>query len=463
MLRLSLMSLLLLAMSAARAVAAPPNVVLILADDLGWSDLGCQGSTYYETPHIDRLATEGMRFTRYYTSPNCVPSRAALMTGQYAPRTGMYTVGESERGEASKRKLKPPINVEDLPLDRKTIADVLKGAGYATGMFGKWHLGPGEEHHPAKRGFNEALASQGKHFKFVTRPPVEHADDAYHGDFMTDRAVDFISRNKSRPFFLYLPHFLVHSPIDPKPELGERWKKKPPSGTHWNPDYAAMIQSLDESVGHVMRALEAARLADNTLVIFSSDNGGVGGYHRTEAPSKNRGITDNAPLSGGKGTLREGGVRVPFIARWPEAIPARAVCETPITHVDLMPTLASLAGAALPEQTIDGVDLSPLLRNATATLPRDALFLHFPVYLESYVHDDGWRTTPGSFIIAGDWKLIEYFEDGRKELYHLGEDIGETRNLIDAQPEMARKLHDRLAGWRSDVNAAMPEPVMRSE
>lgn len=459
MFRLCLLGLLLLTMSAARAMAAPPNVVLILADDLGWTDLACQGSAYYETPHIDRLASEGMRFTRYYTSPNCVPSRAALMTGQYAPRTGMYTVGESERGEASKRKLKPPVNVEDLPLDRKTIADVLKGAGYATGMFGKWHLGAGDKHHPSKRGFDEALASQGKHFKFVTRPPVEHADDAYHADFMTDRAVDFISRNKARPFFLYLPHFLVHTPIDPKPEIAERWKTKAPSGTHWNPEYAAMIQSLDESVGRVMQAIADAGIAEHTLVIFASDNGGVGGYYRTEPASTNRGITDNAPLSGGKGTLREGGVRVPFIARWPGTIPAGSVCETPIVHVDLLPTFAALCGAALPEQPLDGVNLSPLLRDATATLARDALFLHFPVYLQSYVHDDGWRTTPGSLIIAGDWKLIEYFEDGRKELYHLGEDIGETRNLIDAQPEVARKLYDRLVAWRSEIGAAMPEPV----
>jgi arylsulfatase A-like enzyme len=324
-------------------------------------------------------------------------------------------------------------------------------------MFGKWHLGPGDEHHPSQRGFDQALASQGKHFNFVTRPPVEDAKDAYHADYMTDRAVDFISRHKARPFFLYLPHFLVHTPIDPKPGIAEAWKKKPARGTHWNPDYAAMIQSLDESVGRVMQAIADAGIADHTLVIFTSDNGGVGGYYRTEAPSKNRGTTDNAPLSGGKGTLREGGVRVPFIARWPGTIPAGSVCETPIAHVDLMPTFAALSGAALPEQPIDGVDISPLLGDAAATLKRDALFLHFPVYLQSYVHDNGWRTTPGSFIIAGNWKLIEYFEDGRKELFHLGEDIGETRNLLEAQPDMARKLHDRLVAWRSEVGAAMPE------
>lgn len=440
----------------AHAEEQRPNIVFILADDLGWADLGCQGSDYYETPHIDRLAAEGMRFTRYYASPNCVPSRAALMSGHYAPRTGMYTVGDSERGRAEDRKLAVPVNVEALPLGLKTIADVLRGAGYATGMFGKWHLGTEDAYHPSKRGFDEAISSQGKHFNFVTRPLVEHGAEAYHGDFMTDRAVDFIARRKGEPFFLYLPHFLVHKPIEPKPALAARWKEKPATGIHSNADYAAMIESLDESVGRVMAALETAGIADKTLLIFTSDNGGLGSYDHTEPPSETKVVTDNHPLGGGKGTLREGGVRVPFIARWPGRVSPGSVCNTPIAHVDMLPSFAAMAGAALPEQPLDGVDIAPLLAGQTSEFPKRAIYLHFPVYLESYVHERGWRTTPGSFVVEDDWKLIEYFETGQVELYNLAEDVAEAKNLAEAHPELAARLKSQLTSWRSEIGAAIP-------
>lgn len=438
--------------------APRPNILFIQADDLGWTDLGCQGSEYYETPNIDRLAAQGIRFTRFYVSPNCTPSRAALLSGQYAPRTGIYTVGDTVRGDAEDRKLNVPENVRDLPLDRKTLGDVAKAAGYATGIFGKWHVGVDGDHHPAKRGFDEAITSQGKHYGFVTKPLVDHPADEYYTDFVTARGVDFIHRHKAEPFFLYIPYFAVHSPIDPKPEYAARWKDKPAKGTHWNSKYAAMIQSLDEGVGRLLDALDVNGLAGNTLVIFTSDNGGVGGYARTEPPGEHPMVTSNEPLRGGKGTLYEGGVRVPFIVRWPGVAPAGTTCAAPIAHVDFLPTLADLLSVPQPKQPLDGVSLLPLFRDPAGSLPARNLYLHFPGYLESYVRESGWRTTPAAYVIAGDWKLIRYFEDNRAELYNLAQDPGEHEDVAATQPEKVKELGDALAQWQRDIHAAMPTP-----
>src|SRR5262245_12188977 len=234
-----------------------PNVIFILADDLGWTDLGCQGSKFYETPNIDKLAAAGLRLTNAYTcGPNCQPTRAALMSGQYGPRTGVYTVGSIDRFDWKSRPLRPVDNVIRLPLDRKTIGDVVKAAGYATGLFGKWHLGDDTEHHPSKRGFNEAIVSAGQHFDFVTRPMAEYPKGTYLADFLTDKAADFIRRHKDRPFFLCLHHFGVHAPHQAKPELIARFKDRPAAGGHHNPTYAAMIASVDESVGRVVAILD---------------------------------------------------------------------------------------------------------------------------------------------------------------------------------------------------------------
>src|SRR5829696_761355 len=288
-----------------------PNIVYIMADDLGWTDVACYGSKYYETPNIDRLAKEGTKLTSGYTcGPNCQPTRAALLSGQYQPRTGVYTVGNIDRFDWQSRPLRPVDNVTTLPLDKITLADSMKKAGYATGMFGKWHLGPLEGNtHPSARGFDEAIESSGKHFDFDTSPKTEYPKGQYLADFLTDRAVDFITKHKAEPFFLYLPHFGVHSPHHAKPELVARFKKKPGVGGHNNPTYAAMIASVDESVGRIMKLLDELKLTENTLVIFSSDNGGVGGYRRAGVTAGKE-VTDNAPLRGGKGMLYEGGVRV---------------------------------------------------------------------------------------------------------------------------------------------------------
>jgi arylsulfatase A-like enzyme len=447
----------LIALLACQAPAADkPNLVFILADDLGYTDVGCFGSKYYETPNIDRLASQGMKLTSHHHHQNCQPTRAALMSGQYAPRTGVYTVGGIDRFDWSMRPLRPVDNVTSLPLDKVIIAKALKDAGYATGMFGKWHLGQNGDFHPGKRGFDEAIESSGVHFKFKTDPPVEHPKDQYLADFLTDKAVDFIQRHKDGPFFLYLPHFGVHSPHQAKPELIARFKDKPGVGGHNNPTYAAMIASVDESVGRVMAELEKQGIADNTVLIFSSDNGGVGGYAR-EGIKKAGDITDNAPLRSGKGSLYEGGTRVPFIVRWPGVTKAGSSANVPTIHVDIYPTFLEIAGApAPPNQPLDGESLVPLFRNAGASLKRDAIFQHFPGYLGAGT--DTWRTTPVGLVQSGPWKLMEFFEDHHLELYNLDDDIGETRNLATQMPEKAAELKAKMVAWREAVGARMPTP-----
>lgn len=437
--------------------AAPqkPNIIFIMADDLGYTDVACFGSKYYETPNIDRLAAQGMRLTNFHQHQNCTPTRAALMSGQYAPRTGVYTVGGINRFDWSKRPLRPVDNVTNLPLDRVIVAGALKSAGYATGMFGKWHIGNEGDYHPGRRGFDEAIVSQGVHFNFATNPKTEYPKGQYLADFLTDKAVDFIQRHKDGPFFLYLPHFGVHSPQQAKPELIAKFKAKPGSGGHNNPTYAAMIASVDESVGRVMAKLDELKLAENTVLIFASDNGGVGGYVREGIKKTGSDVTDNAPLRSGKGSLYEGGTRVPFVVRWPGKVKAGAVCDLPAIHVDMYPTFVALAGAKLPaRQVFDGESLLPLFRDPKAKLAREAIFQHFPGYLGA--GQDSWRTTPVSLIQAGDWKLMEFLEDGRLELYNLREDIGETKNLATTKPEKAAELHAKLVAWRASINAPMP-------
>ena len=444
--------------------ARKPNIVFILADDLGWTDVGCFGSKYYESPNIDRLASQGMRFTNGYSAaPNCAPTRAALMSGQYEPRTGIYTVGSVNRFAWETRPLRPVDNVTTLPLDKITVAQALKDAGYATGMFGKWHLGNSPEAHPSKRGFDEAIVSMGKHFDFVTDPPVSYPKGQYLADFLTDHAVDFIKRHKDEPFFLYLPHYAVHAPIDAKPDLIAKFKDKPPVDGHNNPTYAAMIASVDESVGRVMATLDELNLADNTLLIFSSDNGGVGGYSRAGIKVAHE-FTDNAPLRGGKGMLYEGGVRVPFIFRWPGKIKPGTTSEQPIISVDLYPTFCAIAGTKPPQaEPLDGVSIMPVLTGESPSLNRDAIYWHFPGYLGG--SKDNWRTTPGSAIRIGDMKLIEYFEDMHVELYNLKDDVSQQHDLAKSQPDVAKSMTQKLEAWRNETHAKMPTantPVERS-
>ena len=454
-----------------------PNVIFILADDLGWRDLGAYGSGYYETPNIDRLAAQGMKFTNYHSAQNCAPARAALMSGQYAPRTGIYMVGSvaEKGGDLQDRPLKPIENTRDLGLDKITIAQALKNNGYVTAMFGKWHLGNYEKnpaYHPSRRGFDEAIETSGKHFKFQLSPETNHDPNAYLADWLTDKSIDFIRRNKEKPFFLYLPHFAPHSPFQAKKELEQRFAAKPPVEGHSNPTYAAMIYSLDESVGRIMALLEELKLDKNTVLIFSSDNGGVGGYDKPgglirkdsddsvdNAPIKNKNedlITDNSPLRSGKGSFYEGGTRVPFIVRWPGKIKEGSVSDVPAIHVDLYPTLLDATQSVKPESyTLDGKSLVPIFINAEEP-KREGIFQHFPAYLGAGTGQ--WRATPVSTVISGDWKLMEFLENNRVELYHLREDIGEKNNLAEKNIEKRNELLRRLHQWREEIKAPMPTP-----
>jgi arylsulfatase A-like enzyme len=462
---------LILSLATLHAADRKPNIILIMADDLGWTDTAAYGSKYYETPNIERLAKEGMKLMSHHHCQNCTPTRAALMSGQYGARTGVYTVGGIERFDWSSRPLRPVDNVTQLPLDRDIIARQLKAGGYATGMFGKWHIGETGAFHPGKRGFDEAIVSAGVHFNFKTSPETDYPKGAYLADFLTDRAVDFITRHKDGPFFLYLPHFGVHAPYQAKADLIAKFKPKAGVGGHNNPVYAAMIASVDESVGRVMKTLDDLKLADNTVLIFTSDNGGVGGYARPdglirepgkEGQAKKKkpgdedggGVTDNTPLRSGKGSLYEGGTREPFIVRWPGVTKPGTTCEVPTAHVDIFPTFLELAAAPKPRQVLDGESLVKLFRDPAAKLQRDAIFQHFPGYLGS--GPGLWRTTPVSVIQAGDWKLMEYLEDGKLELYNLRNDIGETKNLAADMPDKTKELHARLVAWRKEVNAPMP-------
>ncbi len=428
-----------------------PNFVVILIDDLGWTDLGLgsqtrhvafgvpfMGSKYYETPRIDKLAAEGVVFTSAYSNaPNCAPTRACLMSGQYSPRHGVYTVGTSERGESKRRKLIPTPNAQELGTEHVTLAEALKPAGYTCACLGKWHLGNKAPYRPQDRGFDVVWdRSSGGHWL---------KDGQYLADRLTDEALKFIETNRAKPFFLYLSHHGVHTPIQAKPELVEKYKRKPPSGGHNNPTYAAMIESIDQSVGRVLDKLDELRLSDNTAVVFFSDNGGYG----------NATVMD--PLRGSKGMLYEGGIRVPAIIRWPgKARPGRT-CDVPIIGLDFYPTILEMAGAPKPTgHVLDGESLVPLLRD-TGALKREALFWHYPVYLEPYNAGQWpWRTTPAGAIRKGDWKLIEFFEDGRIELYNLKDDIAEKNNLASTKPDKARELHKLLADWRRSLNAPVP-------
>lgn len=435
--------------------ARPPNIVFILADDLGWTDVACYGGKYYETPNLDRLAAQGLKFTSYYTNaPNCSPTRASLMTGMYPPRHGIYTAigGAGDQAPPADAKLIPAPNGRRLPLEFTTIAQSLKQAGYVTGLFGKWHLGENNEYHPAQRGFDEAVTSMGKHFAFRTNPASNDATpETWLGDYLTAKAESFIERHQSEPFFLYLPHFTVHLPHEAKKELIAKYEKKAPVGGHKNPVYAAMVEGLDQSVGRVMAKLDALNLSENTLLIFASDNGGVGGYERTSQRADNRNHTDNTPLRGGKGQLYEGGVRVVLLARWLKTIKPGSVTAQPVISMDFFPTFLELAGSkAAATQPRDGVSLAGLLKSSGKhQLKRDALYWHFPVYLPG-------RTVPVSSVRSGDWKLIEFLEDSRLELYHLAQDLSERNDLSAKMPDQTRALHEKLKTWRQMTNAAMP-------
>ncbi len=429
------------------ATQRPPNIVFFLIDDLGWRDLGFMGSRYYETPRIDRLAMEGLVFSNAYANaPNCAPSRACLMSGLYTPRHGVYTVGSPARGKAKHRKLVPTQNRTDLDGNFVTIAELLQQQGYATAHVGKWHLGddPTTQGFDVNIGGNKSGSPRGGYFAPYKNPQLPNGPKGEHLTArLTDEAIDFVRKNRETPFFLHLAHYAVHTPIQAVEERTEKYRNKSGDGHHNNPKYAAMVESVDISVGRILDVLDELDLRDNTLVVFFSDNGGHGN------------VTGMHPLRGAKGMLYEGGIRVPMIMAWPGRIRGGS-CETPVLGIDLFQTFAELGGAK-PERA-DGVSLTPLLDGEE--LPARSLHWHFPAYLQATKRSKNpWRTTPAAAIRQGDWKLIEFFEDGRLELYDLGSDIGETRNLAEQHPDRVAAMHDQMKAWRESVAAPVPREL----
>jgi arylsulfatase A-like enzyme len=450
----------------------PMNVVLIVADDLGWADIGCQGADLHETPRIDRLAAGGVRFSQAYAASVCSPTRSSLMTGKHPARLGITIWLEAARTPppSRNRKLIPPPAVADLPLEEVTIAEVLHAAGYLTALVGKWHLGDAA-HYPETQGFDinvggtfwgapqtffypySGRGAFGDEFRYVP-----HLELGKPGEYLTDRLTDEALKiidaaaAADQPFFLAITHHAPHTPIEAKPEQVAYYEKKlAAAGTgnglhHRNATYAAMIHSLDENVGRVLDRLDERGLAGQTLVVFTSDNGGyVNEYNKTR-------VTDNFPLRSGKGSLYEGGVRVPLIVRWPGLTPQGAVCSEPVAVMDLYPTLRDrlAPGEGPPADTLDALSLAPLLRDPSARLERDALFFHYPHYYPT--------TSPVGAIRAGDWKLLEYFEDNHLEVYNLKDDLAESHDLAATRTEIAEDLRDRLHAWRRSVGARMPAP-----
>jgi arylsulfatase A-like enzyme len=407
------------------ATPTPPNIIFILADDLGINDLACYGRTEHRTANLDRLASQGVRFTSAYCAQSiCSPSRAAILTGKAPARLHLTTYLPGRPDCAAQKLLHPDIR-QQLPVEEKTLAEHLKAAGYVTACIGKWHLG-GNGFQPTDQGFD--LYRPGK---AVTKPSdTEGGKGEYE---LTRWAEEFVETNRARPFFLYLAHDSPHIPYSAKTNLVAR------NAQAFNPVYAAVIETLDDTVGRLLAKLDSLALATNTLVIFTSDNGGL---HVPEGPHAT--ITHNAPFRAGKGFLYEGGLRIPLIVRWPGVIAAGRVESSPVINTDWLPTLLHLAGAKVPHD-LDGVNMAALLAG-TAQPPVRPLFWHFPHYTNQ-------GSQPAGAVRENGWKLIEHYEDGRLELFDLANDIGETKNLAGIEKERAMRMAASLAKWRSDVGA----------
>jgi len=436
-----------------------PNIVFIFIDDLGWKDMGYMGSDYYETPNIDNIAKQGMIFTNAYANAaNCAPTRASLLTGQYSPRHRVFTVASSARGKSKNRRLIPIENSRVVDQDKITIAEALKKSGYVSAAIGKWNVGL----KPEQQGFDFNIDRYDLDIKGHFSEKGE-----YLTDLLTDEAVNFIKRNNpnktKKPFFLYLAHHAVHTPIRAKKNMIKEFEKKPADEYHNNATYAAMIKSVDESVARINQVLEELDLSDNTLLVFFSDNGGHGTY------------TSQKPLRGGKGMFYEGGIRVPMFVYWQGKVIPGSTCDEPVIGTDFYPTFLQLAGIPAPENyELDGTSILPLLKGEKR-LGRESLFWHFPCYLEAYKgmtsesRDPIFRTRPVSVIRKRDWKLLMFHEewvlDGGKdkiasnnsiELYNLKNDLSEANNLCNSEIEKRNELLNDLLNWQQEINAPIP-------
>lgn len=439
-----------------QAKVRQPNIVFIMADDLGWADLKVTGSDFYETPNIDRLASQGMLFTNAYAAAaNSAPSRACFMTGMYTPRHGVFTVNPPDRGDKTKRKLISVPNNEDVCSDFVTMAEALQTKGYQCGHIGKWHLGDDKDGTgPLSQGFifniaGERAGTPYSYFYPYCNPKKKKChlglDEGTPGEYLTDRltseAIEFMKDHKEQPFFLYLAHHAVHTPLHAPQQLIEKYEKKAKGKHHANPVYAAMIESLDYNVGRVCHAIDSLGITDNTMIVFYSDNGG------------SEPVTDNFPLREGKGAPYEGGTRVPLIIRWPEKIKSGSISDIPVSGIDFYPTFVKVAGGK-PSADLDGQDIFTLLRKQM--FGRD-LFWHFPAYLESYKKSGkDWRATPYSSIRSGDWKLIYYYEDQTMELYNLKNDLSESNDLSSSLLTKKEELYKKLSAWLKQTHAPCP-------
>ena len=437
----------------AAAEARKPNIIFILADDLGWSELGCYGNRYNESPNLDRLASQGMRFTRAYAAaPVCSPMRCSLMTGQWPARQSITDY------------LRPNDTIH-LKEELTVLPELLKSAGYATGIIGKWHLSGyasagAYESSPDKHGFDQVIVSENAgigggsyfhpyHFNKTIQPRL--GEKEYLTDRLNLEAIDFIHHHKDHPFFLYLAHYAPHTKLAGKPDLVARFKAKSGAGdgkkgSPNNPDLAAMLYSIDQGVGKIMAAIDELKLADDTILIFNSDNGGE------------TNVTVNSPLRGGKSMLNEGGIREPLIVRWPGRITPASVSDTPVCSVDYFPTFAAIAGSPLPPgQTFDGVSLLPLwLGKNNFTRPRPLIW-HYPLDKPHFL---GGRSAGA--IMDGDWKLIEFFDTGAVELYNLKDDIGEQHDLAAAQPERKSRMRAELKAVQQQFPSPPPAAKIES-
>ena len=423
-----------------------PNIVFILVDDLGWSDLGCYGNEFIETPCIDTLAADGMRFMSAYTAPVCTPSRGMILSGQSSARTGLYKV-PFQGNDRPWAKVKPAEPWGDCPVDAKPLGSLLSQAGYTSKLVGKVHV---------PKAFTEgldgatdpprAMAALGQKFHHTLQVFAESNPGKQVGR-ITRQAIEFIASNTDRPFFCYVGHHVPHIPLVAREELTKKyeakWKTQP---TLIHPHYAAMCEAMDDSVGLILEALDRLKICDNTIVVFFSDNGGV---NRCFYDGRGSQITDLRPLRGEKGGLYEGGIRVPLIVRWPGKVKPGSVCETPVISTDFLPTFVEAAGIRLPEeQVVDGVSLVPLLKGQ-AGLNRDQLFVYFPDYHHNF---------PAMAVRDGDYKLIESSEDGHLELYNLADDVEEKHNLAAAMRDKAAELKTALHAWRKTLDAKQATP-----
>jgi arylsulfatase A len=445
------MGMIFLCSLAAFSADQPPNVILILIDDMGFTDLSCYGSEFFVTPNIDRLAASGMRLTHSYSACTvCSPTRAAVMTGKYPARLHITDwIAGHNRPFA---KLRIPDWRQYLPHDEITIAEAFKANDYTTCHIGKWHLG-NEEHWPLTQGFDVNIG--GNHrgqppsyfFPYerdgIKLPGLSKGKaDEYLTDRLTDEAITFISASKDKPFFLYFPHYTVHTPLQAKAEKIAKYQVKArPENPQHNATYAAMIESLDEGIGRLMDHLESLKLRDNTIIVFTSDNGGL-------KPQS----TSNEPARAGKGSAYEGGVRVPYLVSYPKAIRAGSTSDFAAMSIDLFPTLLELCGLTPKpvKPAWDGVSIAPVLLGK-GDVKREALYWHYPHY-----HPGG--ATPYGAVRSGNWRLVEFYETGKVELYNLKDDISETKDLAETQSQKRKELLTKLQNWRAEVGAQMPAP-----